>query len=170
MSKNEVYTIADNDNHYFGIRFKDKPFSAVVMLEDKEKAEHEASLRDGHVITLIKKPKKVELSKAEAAIVTLAQADVNPATVIMTMRSAYMSQDKLMNAYVNGFSIKEEKKEVPIDGLMTTDGEQQYLTKKDGHWFASRKDSNLKQKFTDEELSHAPVWVTAMLDDLADLQ
>lgn len=168
MSKNEVYIIADNDNHYFGVILEDKPFNAIVMLKDKEKAEHEASLRDGHVITLIKKPKKVELSKAEADIVKLAHTVESPAAVIM--HNAYTNEEKLINAYVNGFTIKEEKKEVPIDGLLTTDGEQQYLTNKDGHWFASRKDSNLKQKFTDEELSHAPVWVTAMLDDLADLQ
>lgn len=46
--------------------------------------------------------------------------------------------------------------EVPLFNLVTSDGEQQYLTEKNGKYFASRKDDNLKQKFTKKELKKIP--------------
>lgn len=46
--------------------------------------------------------------------------------------------------------------EVPLFDLVTSDGEQQYLTEKNGKYFASRKDDNLKQKFTKKELKKIP--------------
>ena len=47
---------------------------------------------------------------------------------------------------------------VELDGLVTTDGAKQYLTKKGGKWFASRIKPSLHQAFTDEELKLAPIW------------
>lgn len=46
--------------------------------------------------------------------------------------------------------------EIPLFDLVTSDGEQQYLTEKNGKYFASRKDDNLKQKFTKKELKKIP--------------
>ena len=46
--------------------------------------------------------------------------------------------------------------EIPLPGLKTTDGQQQYLSDKDGVQFASRKDGSLKQRWTKEELEEVP--------------
>lgn len=51
---------------------------------------------------------------------------------------------------------REEEKRfiVPLPGLITTDGEQQYLTYKDGHFFASRRDEKLRQTWKGKDLIH----------------
>lgn len=45
---------------------------------------------------------------------------------------------------------------IPLPGLITTDGKQQYLSEKDGYYFASREDGNLKQRYFEEELGEVP--------------
>ncbi|EPH69941.1 hypothetical protein [Enterococcus faecalis] len=47
---------------------------------------------------------------------------------------------------------KEMMYEVPLPGLETTDDETQYLSYKNKKWFASRKNTWLKQRFTESEL------------------
>lgn len=49
-------------------------------------------------------------------------------------------------------SKKEPMYEIPLSCLKTTDGEVQYLSYKDKTWFASRKNTWLKQRFTETEL------------------
>ena len=46
--------------------------------------------------------------------------------------------------------------EIPLPGLKTTDGQQQYLSDKDGVQFASRKNNELKQTWTEKELINVP--------------
>ena len=51
---------------------------------------------------------------------------------------------------------EEEKRYIfPLPGLITTDGDQQYLTQKGGHWFACRRKKNLRQTWTEKEI----VWI-----------
>ena len=45
---------------------------------------------------------------------------------------------------------------VPLPGLVTTDGQQQYLTNKGGTWFASRGNENLRQTWKWEHLDYIP--------------
>lgn len=52
---------------------------------------------------------------------------------------------------------EEEKRYiVPLPGLTTTDGEQQYLTHKGGHWFACRRNKELRQTWKEEHLYCIP--------------
>lgn len=53
---------------------------------------------------------------------------------------------------------REEPKRyiVPLPDLTTTDGEQQYLTNKSGHWFACRRNKDLRQTWKEEHLCHVP--------------
>lgn len=44
---------------------------------------------------------------------------------------------------------------IPLPGLVTTDGEQQYLTK-NGSFFASRRDKRLRQTWKEEHLKSVP--------------
>ena len=52
---------------------------------------------------------------------------------------------------------REEPKRyiIPLPGLMTTDGEQQYLTHK-GNFFASRRNKNLRQTWKEKHLCYVP--------------
>ncbi len=45
---------------------------------------------------------------------------------------------------------------VPLPGLVTTDGQQQYLTNRRGKWFACRRDERLRQTWKEEHLGYIP--------------
>ncbi|EGO7728082.1 DUF1642 domain-containing protein [Enterococcus faecalis] len=58
-------------------------------------------------------------------------------------------------AILDGYTVKKEKLyEIPLPYLETSDGEAQYLSFKDKKWFASRKNTWLKQQFTELELEN----------------
>lgn len=57
---------------------------------------------------------------------------------------------------------------VPLPGLVTTDGQQQYLTNKGGTWFASRRDENLRQTWKEEHLVYVPEIYRQFAVDLMD--
>lgn len=52
---------------------------------------------------------------------------------------------------------KDEKRFIiPLPHLVTTDGKQQYLTQKDCNFFASRRNSQLRQTWKEEDWNHVP--------------
>lgn len=152
MSEEKIYAVR-NDEGLLSLYSID----GIPLCRDKSAAERIAREENGHVVTLIEEPKKVVLTKEQAEIVENARYEDYPASYI----SEHIGDEEelLMNAYVNGYTVAKEKKYlVELDGLVTTDGAKQYLTKKDGKWFASRRMSGLHQDFTDEELNEAPEW------------
>lgn len=48
--------------------------------------------------------------------------------------------------------LQKQRVAIPLPGLETTDGEAQYLSRKNGKWFASRQNDNLEQQFFIEEV------------------
>ncbi|EGO8924079.1 DUF1642 domain-containing protein [Enterococcus faecalis] len=63
------------------------------------------------------------------------------------------NQELYTRAILDGYTVKKEPMyEIPLSCLKTTDGEVQYLSYKDKTWFASRKHTWLKQRFTETEL------------------
>ena len=79
----------------------------------------------------------------------------NGATAMMLVASKRMAQitDSLqrLSDALNRMQ-KEKKFVISLPDLKTTDGETQYLSLKNGCWFASRKNTRLKQRFTESEL------------------
>lgn len=57
---------------------------------------------------------------------------------------------------------------VPLPGLVTTDGQQQYLTNKGGTWFASRRVESLRQTWKWEHLDYIPEVYKKFAVDLMD--
>lgn len=57
---------------------------------------------------------------------------------------------------------------VPLPGLVTTDGQQQYLTNKGGTWFASRRCADLRQTWKKEHLDYVPEIYRQFAVDLLD--
>lgn len=52
---------------------------------------------------------------------------------------------------------EEEKRYIfPLPGLITTDGEQQYLTQVGMHWFACRRKKDLRQTWKEEHIKWVP--------------
>ncbi|HFI0464403.1 TPA: DUF1642 domain-containing protein [Streptococcus suis] len=62
----------------------------------------------------------------------------------------------LARAWLDGYTIKQQSYKFPLPHLETTDGEQQYLTLKNGTFFASRKREGLKQSWSNVELKYVP--------------
>lgn len=72
----------------------------------------------------------------------------------------FQDQFIFISAIINGYEVEKEKLYgIPLPNLKTSDGYQQYLSrrsKRNGHWFASRRQSNLIQVFTKAEIEQVP--------------
>jgi len=161
MSEEKLYAIKNDEGKYWDFDnagFWRREIPGCYATTIKEQAEIVADERGGHVVTLIEEPEKIVLTKEQAKIVEGARDATYPATYIFERTPSY-DEELIMNAYGNSYTVAKEKKYlVELDGLVTTDGAKQCLTKKDGKWFASRRISGLHQYFTDEELNEAPEW------------
>lgn len=51
---------------------------------------------------------------------------------------------------------EEKRYIVPLPGLITTDGEQQYLTQISKNWFACRRKKDLRQTWKEKHLCYVP--------------
>lgn len=69
---------------------------------------------------------------------------------------------KLLDAFIEytytPFDEREEEKRYifPPPGLITTDGEQQYLTQVGRHWFVCRRKKDLRQTWKEEHIKWVP--------------
>lgn len=72
-----------------------------------------------------------------------------------TNRQREFSLATLVTLGIDAVEVEKEKLyTIPLKGLITTDGHQQYLTGKVGRYFASRRNSSLKQTFTQTEIDN----------------
>ncbi|KAB1963635.1 DUF1642 domain-containing protein [Lacticaseibacillus paracasei] len=161
MSEEKLYAVKDDEGKYWDFEDRDgfwklSTASCPTTAEEKD-AKDVIYEHGGHIVNLIEEPKKVVLSEKQAEIVDFANSFYLPARYISN--NSGEDEELLMNAYVNGYTVAKEKRYlVELDGLVTTDGGKQYLTKKDGKWFACRRMPGMHQDFTDEELNKAPEW------------
>lgn len=69
---------------------------------------------------------------------------------------------KLLDAFIDFAHTPHDEREeeeryiFPFPGLITTDGEQQYLTQVGGHWFACRRRKDLRQTWKEEHIKYVP--------------
>lgn len=163
MSEEKLYLIKSrsDDNFYFcGDRMISNWSDELISLFGSyEIAKEIAEDNNGQPVTFVEEPKKVVLTKKQAEIVDDAHGFYLPARYISNKSDDEEDEELLINAYVNGYTVAKEKRYlVELDGLVTTDNAQQYLTKKNGKWFACRRMPGMHQDFTDEELNKAPEW------------
>lgn len=163
MSEEKLYAVKNDVGKYWDFLYSDGFWpldtSRCPTTTSKEQAERVANY-SGHVVAFVEEPKKVVISKEQAQVVKEAHDAIWPAKYITDHTDASNGVEKLlMKAYVNGYTVEKEKKYlVELDGLVTIDGAKQYLTKKDGKWFACQRMPGMHQDFTDEELNKAPEW------------
>ncbi|MDT7016159.1 DUF1642 domain-containing protein [Latilactobacillus curvatus] len=110
MSEEKLYAVKNDEGKYWDFRDQGKfwELSSVFSstTNSKEQAELVADEMGGNVVTLIEEPEKVVLTKEQAGIVERAHNSYNPAGCI----SLGPYEEMLMNAYVNGYTVKNEKK------------------------------------------------------------
>ena len=105
MSEEKLYALKNDegewaDTHYtFG--------SGAWVTPDKTSREEDVRRHGGHIVTLIEEPEKVVLTKEQAEIVEHAHVHVMPACYISEQPD---DEELLMNAYVNGYTVENEKK------------------------------------------------------------
>ncbi|ARY90940.1 DUF1642 domain-containing protein [Lacticaseibacillus styriensis] len=109
MSEEKLYAIKNDygewaDSHYtFGTGAWATPYKA--------KREEDAKHHGGHVVALVEEPKKVVLSEERAQIVEDANKYKFPASYISMNTDDYDGLEKLlMEAFVNGYTVKSDKK------------------------------------------------------------
>ena len=100
-----IYLSYSDDKHY---RWREGEVAATTS----QRIAHDlCTEHGGHVVTFIEEPKKVVLTKKQAEIVEKAHDSGYPATEIFSgTDSGAGEEDRLMNAYVNGYTVAKEKK------------------------------------------------------------
>ncbi|AWN84212.1 DUF1642 domain-containing protein [Lacticaseibacillus paracasei] len=115
MSEKELYAVKNDEGEYWDFKDLDGFWglydASRPITVSKENANAAAHNYGAHVVTLVEKPKKVVLSEKQAEIVEKAHDSGYPATEIFSgTDSGAGEEDRLMNAYVNGYTVAKEKK------------------------------------------------------------
>ncbi|MBF4176013.1 hypothetical protein LacP0543_14650 [Lactobacillus paracasei subsp. tolerans] len=168
MSEEKLYAVKNDEGKYWDFSgkvtgFWDHSRVEVPVTGDKDLASALANA-GGHVVAFVEEPEKVVVSPEEAKLVknclwtNLQDAFLNNINLLFRGRRPE-DVTRLKSALTNGYTVAKDKRYlVGLDGLVTTDGAKQYLTKKDGKWFACRRMPGMHQDFTDDELKTAPKW------------
>lgn len=110
MSEEKLYVIKSrsDDKFYFsGDRvIPNWSDNLVRLFRNYEVAKEIAEDNNGQPVTFVEEPEKVVLTKEQAGIVERAHNSYDPAGCI----SLGPYEEMLMNAYVNGYTVKNEKK------------------------------------------------------------
>ncbi|QBX25331.1 Protein of unknown function [Streptococcus henryi] len=148
---------------------KEEAIKAIEKMGEYERFvdEHISKKSVLNIINQIGEPQKVTIPKFVADWIEeyySKQTDIFT-TVTLMFNHGYSStnvcdwanenQEKFLKAILNGYEIEKEKLYIiPLKGLITTDGHQQYLSGKVGRYFASRRNYSLKQTFTQTEVDN----------------
>jgi len=158
MSEEKLYAVKNDEGKYW--EFNDSGFwrleiSDFVTTPSRKQAGLVADEQGGHVVTLIEQPEKVVLTKEQAEMVENAHEATWPAFEI----SWYDNDDEelLMNAYVNGYTVANEKKyNIKVPKKWSGDDKHYWTKEQDGAltWACLiNKDYMISaQQFTAEEI------------------
>ncbi|OPH01553.1 DUF1642 domain-containing protein [Lacticaseibacillus paracasei] len=111
MSEGKLYAVKNAKGLYLSmsadtlIRWREGQVTATTS----QRIAHDLCTEHGdHVVTLIEEPKKVVLTKEQAKIVKYAHSGKSPASNIAF--SGNNDEELLIKAFVNGYTVAEEKK------------------------------------------------------------
>lgn len=175
MSEEKLYAVKNRSGEFWDFSdssgFWSLAISDFPTTPNKKQAELAAKDHGGHVVTFVEEPKKVVLTKEQAEIVEKARVSDIPATYISASTDEYNGEeDRLMNAYVNGYTVAKEKKYLlPMDGTLEegddNDNFQLYAYCYKGRWLVDEVETDPSYKHqtvTQKELETAPAWVKAI--------
>jgi hypothetical protein len=157
MSEEKLYAVKNDEGKYWDFEDQDGFWELNTMnlatIAGEEVAECVARDRGGHVVTFVEEPEKVVITKEQAKIVEDANKYKFPASYISMNTDDYDGLEKLlMNAYVNGYTVANEKKynvKVPHtkEAWYYQSGDTDLLT-------ICPADKELRGKFTESEIEH----------------
>lgn len=162
MSEEKLYAVKNDkgewlsfDSSHESVRDTNNP----TFFKDKLYAEAQSMGRKAHVVELVEAPAKIVVSEEEAKMLKKAKDTTvwRPAAVIS--KYAYnaekdydqeaLLEDRLMCAYVNGYTVVKEKKyRVKVPETQTS----YYYKGSDGHVHASDTSGGLDNEFSYSEL------------------
>ncbi|RND62548.1 DUF1642 domain-containing protein [Lacticaseibacillus paracasei] len=172
MSEEKLYAVKDDEGKYLLMDitpcWDDNSGTAT---KSRALALEWAKNYSGHVVTFVEEPEKVVLTEEQAEIVDTARVSDIPATYISARTDEYNGEESLlMNALVNGYTVKKEKKYLlPMDGTLEenddNDNFQLYAYCYKGRWLTDECETDpsyLHFTVTQKELETAPAWVKAI--------
>lgn len=153
--------------------FSDPQWDECLDIFSKGEAESLAEDYRGHIVELVDAPAKIAVSEAEAEMLEQAKDDYCAASVISAYSTEHigaMGQDRLMRAYVNGYTVVEKPKRyvLPMEGTKLADGTIAYATlDHTGVWTIkaySKKQSAVAfhNTVTKSDIDAAPDWVKSI--------
>jgi hypothetical protein len=136
-------------------------------------ADNLAENNGGHVVELIEKPEPVVVSEEEAEMLEQAKQNTNPFYILWwnntTVTNDHNQQERLMRAYVNGWTAKKPKRfALPMDGTELADGTVAYAAlDHTGVWtikgYAEKQSTvAFHSTVTQADIDAAPDWVKAI--------
>lgn len=114
MNEEKLYVVKNTKGRYLSFS-DDKHYrwrEGQIAVTTSQRIAHDlCTEHGGHVVALVEEPEKVVLSEKQAGIVDTARVSDIPATYISGRTDAYNGEESLLiNAYVNGYTMKKEKK------------------------------------------------------------
>ena len=164
MSEEKLYAVKNDEGKYFDIDlppwWDDKTGIASKRID---LALGWAKKYGGHVVTLVEASKPVEVSENEAKMLaTLMDGDLMPVCELsyfvrhaeqLPEKESIEREDRLMRAYVNGYTVEKEKKynvKVPhTEDVWYFKASKAYLLT-----ICPADDKKLRGKFTESEIEH----------------
>ncbi|AGP68803.1 Hypothetical protein LOCK919_2121 [Lacticaseibacillus paracasei] len=150
MSEEKLYAVKNDEGKYYDCEYEkflplSDAYCPAIVSEDNAKA----IVNDygGQIVTFVEEPKKVVLSEKQAEIVEDAHVYMYPAKCITDSHyhaypEHYIPDDTdnsdgleelLMNAYVNGYTVKKEKKyRLPVPNSWCGDNDHYWRKESDG--------------------------------------
>ncbi|NIG83992.1 DUF1642 domain-containing protein [Lacticaseibacillus casei] len=116
MSEGKLYAVKNDEGKYWDFEDQDGFWElntvTLATVAGEEGAKCVAHDHGGHVVTFIEEPEKVVLTKEQAKIVEDARDEEYPENYICNNSCVGTSgeEELLMNAYVNGYTVANEKK------------------------------------------------------------
>nr|DAL02721.1 MAG TPA: Protein of unknown function (DUF1642) [Caudoviricetes sp.] len=114
MSEEKLYMVKNDEGEYIAVTngwIVHWHENSGDLFPSYQKASKLATTLGGHVVTFVEESEKVVLTKEQAEIVEKAHDSGYPATEIFSgTDSGAGEEDRLMNAYVNGYTVEKEKK------------------------------------------------------------
>lgn len=153
MSEEKLYVIksrSDDEFYFSGDRvIPNWSDNLISHFKNYEIAKEIAEENNGQVVTLIEEPEKVVLTKEQAKIVRGAHNDKLPACYISSKSD---DEELLMNAYVNGYTVKKENK---YNVKVPHTKDVWYYKSVDGNLRTiCPEDKKLRGTFTESEIEH----------------
>ena len=144
----KLYAIKNDEGEWADVFYTFGP--CAWAMPDKTSREEDAKPYGGHVVALIEEPEKVVLSEKQAEIVEEAHEATWPAYYITQHAFSSDDEELLMEAYVNGYTVENEK-QYNVKVPHTED--VWYYKACDGN-LMTISNKKLSSDFTEEDIEH----------------